>query len=280
MKCSRGERERSENVIADLEKLYSLGLENEGIELPANREQRGQLARMIYCERFKNKPLTIVCPACPDYSFHQDFTGRYVYDFKKLNDGISLNASLLLEKAPILTAGLLDCKVRNTRYLVALADIEANDQEILNSVSLEKEEFLARVKKSAERIAGRLVNYGDVGMMGDLLQEEDFFRASTTLSRLKGETIRGIALGRHSLYSRWFQGKGRSAVNGLYEDRTKEDIRKYLTFGFAAKRNGFIILEATAPQIAGLYNFGDGWVPEANLPPLPPIPVVMIETEY
>ena len=277
---------QTEEVISSLEHLYGLGLEGKGINLPVNKGQRARLAEMIYRERFRGEPLLVVSPVCPDYSYHLDYSSKqYIYDFKKLNGGVSLNASSLLQKEPELVEALGAYGVGKINYLMVMADVEADDPEILASVNLGRNEFLRKVGLSAQAILGEtdegLGTGVEVEMMSVFFEAEDYVRAEAALSQVSASTIAGIAQDRAALYSRWFgSGNDILELNELCRRRAKLDLGKYLIFGMAARRSNVLVLEATAPKIAGLYNFGDGRVAAADLPPLPPTPVVMIENDY
>lgn len=286
-RISGGEKAESEEVLHSLEQLYACGLEAAAIKLPTSRVQIARLGELIFQARFQGQSFPLVSPACPDYSHHVDpLTGKDVYDFRSLGESMGLNTSLLLRKAAVLMGALGKCSTENVSYSVYLADVEADDPEILASVGLKRGEFLRRVETSREviksRATERLERTTKVGMMSSFLKEEDYSRAEATLPCIKRSTIDDIAISRLNLYSRWFRSEGRSILefNELCKRRAKEDVRKYLTFGSAARREGVVVLEATAPEISALYNFGDGRVPEANLPHLPSAPIIMIETEY
>jgi hypothetical protein len=272
-----------ENIQIDIiNNLYRMNLESEGIILPNNKVGRKSL-RTAFSESFKfGKQVQIVSPVCPDYSFNKDEKDRYVYNFKELNGGIGLNAATVLIKSKLLLPAIKQCGVSNIEHQLLIADVEADDPLILASVGLDRDQFISKVGQSKSIIQQRSDNEVSVGILSEFIKPEDKERALFALLNIKETRIEAIAINRASLYRRWF-GKLPSAQNIDFFEfaklRAQADVLKYLEFGYAARREGVIILEATAAKIASLYNYGDGYIKEKGLSAVPPAPVIMIEND-
>lgn len=276
--------DNSERARQILTRLYKFGLEGKRIRLPSSGGEVTQLERKIEEGLSKGGSLSIVSPTCPDYSSHIN-RGQREYDFESLGTGLGLAGETLLEAVVVLKGALDGCGINRIDYTIIMADVEADDPEILQRVGLDKREFLSRLRISNQALQEEQLRRGllpRASMMSNFLAPEDQIRAEVAISMIKLRRIEAIATARVNLYARWFKPDTIDELNLLARSRAKVDILKYLTFGMAARRLGVIVLETTAPQIAGLYNFGDGRVRRdgVDLPPLLPTPVIMIEKEY
>lgn len=273
---------RNNNIDTAFEALSTFDFEREGILLPIKKS----LVR-AFKEHLSSGSVHLVSAVCPDYSCSVNY-GRTVYDFSSLGEGIGLNGNVVLDKAALLSRVLLSVGV-NVKYTILMADVEAYDEEILDALGLSTDEFLVKLQNSKKAVAERAVELMEpgvaveVGMMSEFLKEEDKIRADATFELVKETTIEGTAFSRRSLYLRLYGDKTKSGTEtqGVFiRDRARADIKRYFEFGFAARRNKVVILEATAPSIAGLYDFSDGFVREKGLPALNPVPLIMIKNEY
>ena len=256
-------------------KLYEQmdALRESGIELP---EAKGEIIRLGELVA-GGKVLHIVAPTCPDYSYRQTGTGS-VYDFKTLGDGVGLALGKVLTRIPTVISALTQSQfpTAGIKQTVLLADVEADDPEIRRSVGLDREEFMAKVNGSVEaaRTALTELPLGEakkrVGMLSNFINDEDKERAKRALAQVSDGRLQSIAISRCDLYERWFKS-GSGDFMSFAMNRALEDIRKYLEFGMAARRQGVIILEGTAPEITTLYNIGNE---------LPPSPVIRIGGTY
>lgn len=271
--------------------LYGIGLEKQNIILPTKKSERRRLDHLINRSVQEDRPLVVMSGTCPDYSHHSDpVSGSEVYDFEDLGTDIGLNTLTLFEKGAPFFGALQEAGVKRMHYLVGYADVEADDPEIIASVGLSKDEFVRRVEQSAEKAleVGSGIYGGVLAItkMSEFLLPEDYARAEMTMELIKGSAIDDIAMSRGNLYTRWFSkmlnmdAASRNEIEMLKKRRATEDIRKYLTFGFAARRMEAIILEATAPKITRLYNFGDGYSRDRGLKALPPAPAIIIEDDH
>lgn len=96
---------------------------------------------------------TIVSVVCPDYATGADpCTGRRVYTFDALGDGIGLVAERALKAQGVLWNFFRE-RCPHTRFIIAMADQEADSEENCKRVGLSRTEFLARIRKSQRALA-------------------------------------------------------------------------------------------------------------------------------
>jgi hypothetical protein len=273
-KFTDGDQQKAQEMVRLTETLYLGNLANGGLILPIQKAQIARLVEGIAREKLMGQQLKVVSPVCPDYSYHFDHSeNRIVYDFNTLNTGIGLSAQAVLEKTPTFIKALRRLGVSNIHYLMLYADVEADDPNILESVGLNKAQFLDKVTQSCKstQIATSDSLDADISVdcMSSFLQDTDYQRANRMVQLIQPATLHSLGTQRKDLYSRWFKSRFKGLnmieIDDLRSELAGGDVLKSLTFGSAARREGVFILDSTDPSFTGFYNYGDG---------LPPTPVI------
>ncbi|HET9946686.1 MAG TPA: hypothetical protein VFQ63_01350 [Patescibacteria group bacterium] len=260
------------HVTGVMQNLYSLRLDQNGVALPVGKTELARLGVMLYQTLYSGEPLKIVSATCPDYSYHQTQDG-YVYDFQDVGDGEGLTGKTLLAHQRLFREALVSAGVPEEKieYTMLVADVEADDGDIRASMEIEESEFKARIGRTRDKLATHLESPHRVGLLSSYVTSQDTELAHRLLSDIKEQRLVSIALGRGDLYRRWFRRGQGVGVENFTMQRTREDVLKYIAFGCAARRQGAIVLESTAPEITSLYNVGND---------LPIVPLVQIKSKY
>lgn len=101
----------------------------------------------------EGSPGTIVSVVCPDYATESDsHRGRIVYTFDGLGEGVGLVAARALEAYKTLW-DFFRKRLSTVRFIIAMADQEAESKVNCNRVGLSRAEFIARMRKSQQALA-------------------------------------------------------------------------------------------------------------------------------
>lgn len=201
----------------------------------------------------KGKTIIIAGAFCPDYAYEE--TGRkdipYRYTFDRVGEGVGLVAQQFQRVLPHLvdffTRHGIACQIR-----LGIGDFEANSQEILEKVGVDREEFLNRCRKSLENFRkvlpgiemelklfekewanGRWVNYAEQARVR--LSKADFGQMKINTGKDPRHEIRFIARDGQDFYRRWF-GDPKMSLEEI-EKKVAEQLAEYAAMGRIIKED-------------------------------------------
>ncbi|HEY4505965.1 MAG TPA: hypothetical protein VJJ24_00720 [Candidatus Paceibacterota bacterium] len=202
----------------------------------SSKEAMGRVVRWL--ARAKEAGSVIFAIVCPDYATRQ--TGNPAqpveYTFDGLGGGIGLVAGRVAEALPALHRFGVEAEL-NTRFVVAIADYEASEENC-RRVGLSREEFLARLRLSQECFRQAVAEIPDDRISTPFLSEVgDWERALGAAEHrvrdgaVAESLIRGAARARHAFYERW---SGRRMRPEEAVRMVREQIPAYLAAGALA----------------------------------------------
>jgi len=209
-------------------------------------------------------PIILVCTICPDYEF--DRSARTYKAKGELGSEAGLSATTTLRKITPLLKIFSEHDIA-VQLNLSYADIEAQDQSMLQKVGLKPEEFLARVAGSrlnAEALADRF--FRRLGVRCGI-------KATSMLELIAGadisgravhpKTANGIAGDRTGFYKRFFADelKKYQYPQDFFLKRANKDISDHLVVGEAlGKRRKdderVSLVTLSKPVLANLFNSG------------------------
>jgi hypothetical protein len=188
-----------------------------------------------------NPPVTILAPACPDYSHSSS-----VYTFNGIGGGVSLLAEkhiAFLERVAKVLPEML--------VIIAVADHEADDPLLCGKVSKTREEFLLLVESTRMKIQETVSSYGwssvlmtqlipnlvaDEAMIFDEIKGNPDFR-----QRIISETI-----SRSDMYYKI----SASLTDEEMKDRTIKTAAQYLALARFAVGRGMLVCNHTTTNLS------------------------------
>lgn len=181
------------------------------------------------------EPSTVFCTVCPDYEVREtgDQKRPYEYTFEKLGSGIGLVA----KQAFMGFTKLWEFFKRHgleVKFVVAMADCEADSEENCKRVGLTRAQFLARIRKSQRAFRSACPN--DMIIETPLLTRINpkLWRESLEAARLAvarhdygaldlGEVeLYEIYMARKSLYERWYGARSYVALRKILDSQAAE----------------------------------------------------------
>jgi len=185
---------------------------------------------------------TLVVPTCPDYSYSY---GRY--DFKTIRGGVSL----LLRKHFPFIVGVLEI-LPHMQVHVMLADQEADDAALCRATHVDRENFLANVRKSAGSIRAALTLRGlawQVSLMTEAIP--DLREREAQLAQWiaqEAEFARHIDSDTHA--RREMYRRMRLRGSALRRLRTIDTAAQYVALGEIAQEHNWLIVNHTTTNLA------------------------------
>ncbi len=154
------------------------------MEIPCPRMCR-QLARVLEFGTSGN-PVTIVGAFCPDYAY--ETTGDphlpYRYTFEGLGDGVGLVAQQFVRIVPAISAFFTELGIEH-RIVLGIGDFEADSEEVLRQVKLDRHEFLRCCQRSLDQFTA--------AMPIDLPLKLEMFGEQRSQGRLRSYTELAVA---------------------------------------------------------------------------------------
>lgn len=215
------------------------------------------------------RPLTIVSPVCPDYSFTAVADGKFRFTFESLGADCGLSGLRLLEAIEQLHQLFreeLGCS--NITHHICVGDFEGFSATNTNAVGLSKAEFVARNRISAAALAAAspvpviascFSDHcgGEVGWDRHYNRAVADFRSGAHRAEMADGFVQEIAESRRGLYERWH---GQSGVDiSVLEDIVIAQGAEYAAMG-AIIQSTFenpLVIGADHHRMAPFYNFGN-----------------------
>ncbi|MCW5234851.1 hypothetical protein D5047_00270 [Verminephrobacter eiseniae] len=228
----------------------------------------------------RGESLTLISPVCPDYSYTGGESRQFRFTFERLNDGVGLAASRLLQSLPALRQLLVDeLHLPIERHDIYLGDFEAFSAENCARLKITQQEFLKCLDGSRRCIDALSQGMAVAGLFTDLCGGEAGWHA--TYADLKRQLEAGefgnvserlgvtqIADARRPLYQRWYPEK--SAQLGFLESLVVAQGLEYATMGLLIERSvrNPLVLAADHHQMAPFYTLAAD------------IPVIYLDRNY
>lgn len=184
----------------------------------------------------------IVVPTCPDYSYTR---GRY--DFQTIRGGMSL---LLRRHIPFIERVVE--VLPKVEVLIMIADQEADDEALCRATHVDRETFLANVRRSVVSTKSALASRGlpwEVALMTevipDLATREERLVHWIAHEELFARHIASDTHARRGMYAR-MRLRGRQ----LRTARTIQTAAQYVALGQVAEENRWLIVNHTTTNLA------------------------------
>jgi|LakMenEpi03Aug12_release.lakeMendotaPanAssembly.Ray.scaffolds.fasta_scaffold161514_2 hypothetical protein len=168
--------------------------------------------RLFYL--FCRKKITFITPLCPDYEYIKISKSLFKYTFEKLNKGVGLIGSRVIENQLSLKNICNKYKIKFEHHLF-YGDFESYSPSNLLRLNLNEDKFINLLKKSAKKMKSLYKNPGKVYLLVDKLSSKNKwkiihknnYKKLTNLlkkNKIMQEKIQDILQSRISLYKSWY----------------------------------------------------------------------------
>lgn len=230
-----------------------------GAIVPEKHEQK-TIARLLSSE----SDIAFFSVVCPDYSTEEE-KGVVRYTFDSLGEGVGVVANRALEVHLRLAKFFTErhTMVRNISFVLAMADQEANDQNC-QRVKLDRQEFLARLRRSQELLENQASKLG-IKIETPFLTEMDPTHWETSqqeAKKLLGQVSPGllgsVRRARQPLYERW---TGQLLKEEQAMAMLLVQVEEYIAVGrYLSSPNG-VIIGLDPPVMANFIRHGANGTP-------------------